>query len=133
MVAGCPSSHQPTRIREETLESGGPLQQKLSFCRRTVHFHYSVSIILSYIIHTLPLFSLHHPLPHPHSLIQSPSSSPISSTLFYYSVSIILSYIIYTLPLFSLHYPLHCPLSSTTMLLKVLPKSGRTDTTTWQT
>ena len=24
-MAGCPSSHQPTRIREETLESGGPL------------------------------------------------------------------------------------------------------------
>ena len=31
MVAGCPSSHQPTRIREETLESGGPLQRKLNF------------------------------------------------------------------------------------------------------
>jgi hypothetical protein len=30
-VAGCPSSHQPTRIREERLESGGPLQQKLNF------------------------------------------------------------------------------------------------------
>ena len=31
-MAGCPSSHQPTRIREETLESGGPLQRKLNFC-----------------------------------------------------------------------------------------------------
>ena len=29
MVAGYPSSHQPTRIREETLESGEPLQRKL--------------------------------------------------------------------------------------------------------
>ena len=37
LVAGCPSSHQPTRIREETLESGGPLQRKLSFRLRT-HF-----------------------------------------------------------------------------------------------
>ena len=26
-MAGCPSSHQPTRIREEMLESGGPLQR----------------------------------------------------------------------------------------------------------
>ena len=31
MEAGCPSSHQPTRIREETLESVGPLQQNLNF------------------------------------------------------------------------------------------------------
>ena len=30
-MAGCPSSHQPTRIREETLESGEPLQRKLNF------------------------------------------------------------------------------------------------------
>ena len=30
-MAGCPSSHQPTRIREETLESGEPLQWKLNF------------------------------------------------------------------------------------------------------
>jgi hypothetical protein len=28
LVAGCPSSHQPTRIREETLDSGGPFQRK---------------------------------------------------------------------------------------------------------
>ena len=35
-MAGCPSSHQPTRIREETLESGGPLQRKLNFRLRTV-------------------------------------------------------------------------------------------------
>ena len=35
LVAGCPSSHQPTRIREETLESGGPLQRKLNFRLRT--------------------------------------------------------------------------------------------------
>ena len=34
-MAGCPSSHQPTRIREETLESGGPLQRKLNFRLRT--------------------------------------------------------------------------------------------------
>ena len=27
-MAGCPSSHQPTRIREETLDSGGPFQRK---------------------------------------------------------------------------------------------------------
>ena len=26
-MAGCPSSYQTTRIREETLESGGPLQR----------------------------------------------------------------------------------------------------------
>ena len=31
----CPSSHQPTKIREETLESGGPLQRKLNFRLRT--------------------------------------------------------------------------------------------------
>ena len=31
LVAGCPSSYQPTRIREETLESGGPLQRKLNY------------------------------------------------------------------------------------------------------
>ena len=36
LVAGCPSSHQPTRIREEMLESGGPLQRKLNFRLRTV-------------------------------------------------------------------------------------------------
>ena len=37
-MAGCPSSHQPTRIREETLESGGPLQRKLNFrLRRYSH------------------------------------------------------------------------------------------------
>ena len=30
-MAGCPSSHQPTRIREETLESGGPLQPEVEF------------------------------------------------------------------------------------------------------
>ena len=30
-MAGCPSSHQPTRIREEMLESGEPLQRKLNF------------------------------------------------------------------------------------------------------
>ena len=36
LVAGCPSSHQPTRIREETLESGGPLQRKLNFRLCTV-------------------------------------------------------------------------------------------------
>ena len=35
LVAGFPSSHQPTRIREETLESGEPLQRKLNFCLRT--------------------------------------------------------------------------------------------------
>ena len=35
-MAGCPSSHQPTRIREETLESGGPLQRKLNFRLRTI-------------------------------------------------------------------------------------------------
>ena len=35
LVAGCPSSHQPTRIREETLESGGPLQRKLNLRLRT--------------------------------------------------------------------------------------------------
>ena len=35
LVVGCPSSHQPTRIREETLESGGPLQRKLNFRLRT--------------------------------------------------------------------------------------------------
>ena len=35
-MAGCPSSHQPTRIREETLESGGPLQRKLNFRLCTV-------------------------------------------------------------------------------------------------
>ena len=34
-MAGCPSSHQPTRIREETLESGEPLQRKLNFRLRT--------------------------------------------------------------------------------------------------
>ena len=34
-MAGCPSSHQPTRIKEETLESGGPLQRKLNFRLRT--------------------------------------------------------------------------------------------------
>ena len=30
-MVGCPSSHQPTRIREETLESGGPLQREVEF------------------------------------------------------------------------------------------------------
>ena len=30
-MVGCPYSHQPTRIREETLEYGGPLQWKLNF------------------------------------------------------------------------------------------------------
>ena len=35
-MAGCPSSHQPTRIREETLESGGPLQRKLNFRLHTI-------------------------------------------------------------------------------------------------
>ena len=34
-MAGCPSSHQPTRIRKETLESGGPHQRKLNFRLRT--------------------------------------------------------------------------------------------------
>ena len=34
-MTGCPSSHQPTRIREETLESGGPLQRKFNFPFRT--------------------------------------------------------------------------------------------------
>ena len=34
-MAGCLSSHQPTRIREETLESGGPLQRELNFRLRT--------------------------------------------------------------------------------------------------
>ena len=45
MIAGCPSSHQPTRIREETLESGGPLQRKLSFRLRTVSMYNELSII----------------------------------------------------------------------------------------
>ena len=36
LVAGCPSSHQPTRIMEEMLESGGPLQQEVEFLP---HFH----------------------------------------------------------------------------------------------
>ena len=40
LVAGCPSSHQPTRIREETLESGGPLQRKLNFRLRTLKTQY---------------------------------------------------------------------------------------------
>ena len=31
LVVGCPSSHQPARIREEMLESGRPLQRKLNF------------------------------------------------------------------------------------------------------
>ena len=35
LVAGCPSSHQPTWIREETLESGGPLPRALNFRLRT--------------------------------------------------------------------------------------------------
>ena len=35
-TASCPSSHQPTRIRKETLESEGPLQRKLNFRFRTV-------------------------------------------------------------------------------------------------
>ena len=38
-MAGCPSSHQPTRIREETLESGGPLQRKLNFRLRTRDYY----------------------------------------------------------------------------------------------
>ena len=37
LVAGCPSSRQPTGTGEETLESGGPLQRKLNSCLRT-HF-----------------------------------------------------------------------------------------------
>ena len=45
-MAGCPSSHQPTRIREETLESGGPLERKLNF-RLHTHSDYIVFITLS--------------------------------------------------------------------------------------
>ena len=45
-MAGCPSSHQPTRIREETLESGGPLQQKLNFRLRTLGIRCTKSQIL---------------------------------------------------------------------------------------
>ena len=37
-MAGCPSSHHPTRNREETLESGGPLQRKLNFRLRTSRY-----------------------------------------------------------------------------------------------
>ena len=36
LIAGCPSSHQPTRIREDTLESGGSIEQKLNFRLRTL-------------------------------------------------------------------------------------------------
>ena len=47
-MAGCPSSHQPTRIREETLESGGPLQRKLNFRLRTFGQMYSSRIDRSF-------------------------------------------------------------------------------------
>ena len=46
-MAGCPSSHQPTRIREETLESGGPLQRKLNFCLRTILKHKSMNNLIT--------------------------------------------------------------------------------------
>ena len=49
-MAGCPSLHQPARIREETLESGGPLQRKLNFRLRT-YISYRVLEHLSGAVH----------------------------------------------------------------------------------
>ena len=56
-MAGCPSSHQPTRIREETLESGGPLQRKLNFRLRTSNFRLRMHMVQMHIqrhIHICP-------------------------------------------------------------------------------
>ena len=46
-MAGCPSSHQPTKIREEMLESGGPLQRKLNFRLRTHECEINKLLILN--------------------------------------------------------------------------------------
>ena len=48
-MAGCPSSYQPTRIREETLESGGPLQRKFMYTQNLKkNLKFSNMIMLSY-------------------------------------------------------------------------------------
>ena len=49
-MAGCPSSHQPTRIREETLESGGPLQRKLNFRLHTKACAFYFTLLFFYIL-----------------------------------------------------------------------------------
>ena len=46
-MAGCPSSHQLTRIREEMLESGGPLQWKLKLLLYRVLLSFGLRIIIS--------------------------------------------------------------------------------------
>ena len=45
-MAGCPSSHQPIRIREEMLESGGPLQRKLNFRVCTLYKKTAITLVL---------------------------------------------------------------------------------------
>ena len=41
-MAGCHSSHQPPRIREDTHESGEPHQRKLNFRLRTVSHEFQL-------------------------------------------------------------------------------------------
>ena len=66
LVAGCPSSHQPTRIREETLESGGPLSAGSLFI--FIYYYFHVFSDLSFEIefkyaHCSMLHMHHNPVP----------------------------------------------------------------------
>ena len=76
MVAGCPSSHQPTRIREETLESGGPLQRKLNFRLRTHCVPIVIWICHQCIIHII----VQHPRPQHHKT-STPTSQDIDPNI----------------------------------------------------